>query len=126
MGMASVAMERILKILDSLEESYELKTQHAEKLTGTIEFKKGRRNRTFVHVVPEVAETVAPVSKPKPAKEPKPELTKEPAPVKAAATAPEAKEAVKADDLKKIEGIGPKIAELLSSLPLQFHKTIHY
>ncbi|MEO1436612.1 MAG: 50S ribosomal protein L27 [Bacteroidota bacterium] len=80
---------------------------------GTIEFKKGRRNRTFVHVVPEVAETVAPVSKPKPVKEPKPELTKEPAPMKAAAPAPEAE--VKADDLKKIEGIGPKIAELLSN-----------
>lgn len=83
---------------------------------GTIEFRKGRKDRTFVNVVPEVSETVAPIAKPKPkpVKEPKPTISKEAAPketpMKAAAPAPEAK-----DDLKKIEGIGPKIAEHLNN-----------
>lgn len=74
---------------------------------GTVVFKKKRLNRTFVNVIPagEVAETVAKV---KPAKK-----VASSAPV----VEPKAQEVVKseAEDLKKIEGIGPKIAELLNN-----------
>ena len=59
--------------------------------------------RTYVNVLPnldEVKETVAPVKAAKPKAAPK-----------AAPAAPKAKATAKADDLKKIEGIGPKTAE---------------
>ncbi len=60
---------------------------------------------------PPAAEPPAPrpkkVPAPKKAKKPAPKKAKKPAPKKAAPPA-------KKDDLKKIEGIGPKIAELLS------------
>lgn len=75
---------------------------------GTVVFKKKRLNRTFVNVVPsdQVPETIAKV---KPAKK----ETKTVAPV----VEPKAAEVVtsEADDLKKIEGIGPKIQELLNN-----------
>ncbi len=80
---------------------------------GQVTYKKRRLNRTFVDVLPydQVAETIAPV-KPKQVKStPKPAEAKK-----------EVKEVViekttktKADDFKKIEGIGPKIAELLNN-----------
>jgi large subunit ribosomal protein L27 len=65
---------------------------------GTVAFKKGRLDRTFISIVPAVAETVATAAA-------------------MAAPAPAAAKAVKAtgkDDLKKIEGIGPKVATLLN------------
>ncbi len=76
-------------------------TIHAQ-IAGTVSFKKGKDNRTWVSIIPalnEVKETVAPVAKAKPA---------------AATVAPSApKAAAKPDNLTKVEGIGPKIAELL-------------
>jgi large subunit ribosomal protein L27 len=79
---------------------------------GHVAFKKRRLNRTFVNIVPfdQVEETIAPV-KPKKAKAASPK-TEEVKVVKEKAT-PKAK--AKADDFRKIEGIGPKIAELLNS-----------
>jgi large subunit ribosomal protein L27 len=86
-------------------------TLHA-KVEGTVTFTKKANNRTFVNILPLnaiVAETIAPIkgSKPAPKAEPKAAEPK----VAPAAAAPKA--TGKADDLKKIEGIGPKIAELL-------------
>jgi large subunit ribosomal protein L27 len=77
-------------------------TLHA-LVDGTIAYKKGRLNRTFVSVVPtgEAPQTAAP------------KLVKKEAAPKAAPVAKKA--APKAtDDLKKIEGIGPKIASILT------------
>ena len=126
-------------------------TIHA-KVPGTVKFSKGRRNRTFVHIIPygeveerldvkpkeavkvSVAKTVTAAPEPE---TPKVEATPTPAPAPPAveatpvaaaapeveAPAPEAKkeapaapkkEAGKKDDLRKIEGIGPKIASLLN------------
>lgn len=110
-------------------------TLHA-KVDGVVAFKKKRLNRTFVSVIPfgeEVAETPAPKKAAKPKKEaaPKVEVKEEaPAPVAAAApvveeekkpakkakvekiTLPSGKK-IKQDDLKMVEGIGPKIEGLL-------------
>lgn len=81
-------------------------------IDGTVSFRKKRLGRTFVNVIPngeEVAtapaakKTVEKKAKAAPAA-PKAEAKKE---------AP-AKKAAKGDDLRKIEGIGPKIAEKLS------------
>ena len=105
---------------------------------GTVYFKKRRLNRTFVGIEPldGVQETVARTRKPKKAAEPAapaPEKKEAPkakkqAPAKKDKDAPAAKTAEKdeptsrsaapadqADDLKKIEGIGPKIAEILNN-----------
>ncbi len=92
-------------------------TVHA-KIEGTVYFTKKQGNRTVVNIRPlgEVAETIAPMA----AKKPK---AKKAAPAPAApkaapaAAAPAAKPAAsgKPDDLKKIEGIGPKIAEHLAA-----------
>ena len=83
-------------------------TLHA-RVEGFVKFTKRRNNRTFVHIEPidQVAETVAPMKGAKKAAAPKA------APAPKAAAAPAA--AAKADDLKKIEGIGPKIAEILAA-----------
>jgi len=74
---------------------------------GTVTFKKRRLDRTFVTIVPagEVHETIAKV---KPAKKEKAAPVVKVAPVSKPSS--EAK-----DDLKKIEGIGPKIEELLNT-----------
>jgi large subunit ribosomal protein L27 len=98
-------------------------------IEGTVTFKKGRQDRTFVHIQPEVAEVADVVKAPKAVKAAavktetvKKEATK--APKAAESTketvteAPKAAKVTKAskgDDLKKIEGIGPKIAELLTN-----------
>ncbi len=114
-------------------------TLHA-KVEGHVSFKKKRLNRVFVNIIPlgqEVPETVAKIAGTKPAK-PKKEAPKAEAPAAApvvekvapvveevkeetpAAAAPvvEAPKATakdaKPDDLRKIEGIGPKIAEKLN------------
>ncbi len=85
-------------------------TLHAG-VAGTVEFKRKRLGRLFVSIVPEVQETVAPIKKvAKKAAAPKAAPV-----VEAAAPAPAAKKAGKPDDLKKIEGIGPKIAEHLNN-----------
>lgn len=80
-------------------------TIHAA-VDGKVVFKRSRLNRTFVSVVPafkEVAETVATLPNTKPVTPAEP--VNEPI---VAATE-------QADDLTKIEGIGPKIAELLTN-----------
>ncbi|MBP6386514.1 MAG: 50S ribosomal protein L27 [Pseudarcicella sp.] len=61
---------------------------------GLVHFKKGFKGRSFVEVLP-YANAIA-----------------VDAPAKAEAPVVATKKAAKADDLKKIEGIGPKIAEL--------------
>src|SRR5690554_4671607 len=76
---------------------------------GTVMFQKKRKNRSFVSVEPvvdvDVAVAEAPVVKEKPV------VKAEPAKAEKAAAKVET-EVVEADDLKKIEGIGPKIAEI--------------
>jgi large subunit ribosomal protein L27 len=80
---------------------------------GTVNFRKKRLGRTFVDIIPKGEEvTTAPAVKKTVAKKaeaapaaPKAEAKKE-APAKAAK--------VKGDDMRKIEGIGPKIAEKLA------------
>ena len=77
---------------------------------GYVTFTKKRLNRTFVSVLPEYAETKETIAKAKPKK----------AAPKAKAETPKAKPVAKAstgngDDLRKIEGIGPKIAEILTN-----------
>lgn len=98
-------------------------TIHA-KIDGTVTFRKGYKNRTFVSILPlgEVAETLAkPAPKKKAAPKAKPATPKAAAPkptqdaTPMAAAAPTTPKATgKPDDLKKIEGVGPKIASLLA------------
>ena len=97
-------------------------TLHA-KVEGHVKFKTKRLGRTFVNILPldGVAETVAPIKKAKAA----PKSTPAPAAVAPKASAPAAPKAAapaaaapkssgKPDDLRKIEGVGPKIAEHLA------------
>lgn len=96
-------------------------TLHA-LIDGTVAFKKKRKNRTFVSILPfvEVEERVAKPeqikakspAKPKtPAKGASPASSAKATPKKES-TPPKKAKAAK-DDLKKVEGIGPKIEELL-------------
>lgn len=104
---------------------------------GVVTFKKRKLGRTFVSVIPkfvEVQETLAPVKKSVAVKAPvveeasdlisetvaEPKAAKVATPKKAAApkaakeeVAPKKVKAAKGDDLKLVEGIGPKIEELL-------------
>ena len=109
---------------------------------GNVEFKKRRLNRTFVNIVPngEVttlqrkpkAKKAKPAAAPVQEAAPKVEAVAAPAPPVAAEKPAEVKPAVDPtppvaaekpaevkptakDDLKKVEGIGPKIAELLNN-----------
>jgi large subunit ribosomal protein L27 len=84
---------------------------------GTVVFKKKRKNRSYVSVDPivdvavaEAPEVKAPVAEEKTKKEaaPKAEVKKE----EPKAEAPKAE--TEADDLKKLEGVGPKLAEILA------------
>jgi len=93
-------------------------TIHAA-VDGTVVFTKRRMNRTFISIQPlgEVKETIAKVARPKAQAQPKPAAPKvvEVAPV----VADEKIEAApvtsgEKDDLKKVEGIGPKIEGLLN------------
>ncbi len=111
-------------------------TIHA-RVDGTVVYNKGRKNRTFVSIQPweEVTETVAKEAPAKakatsraaaPAPAPEVEAPKEEAPKAEApkAEAPKAKKTdkitlpsgkkIKQDDLKLVEGIGPKIEGLLN------------
>jgi large subunit ribosomal protein L27 len=112
-------------------------TLHA-KVDGIVTYKKRRLGRTFVSVIPfdQVNETVAKVEvkapKAKPQPKPAPEPVVEAQPLAAVAAveekatkAPKAKKAekitlpsgkkLKLDDLKMVEGIGPKIEGLLNA-----------
>lgn len=97
---------------------------------GIVTYKKGRLDRTTISILPAGASVVAPVAEAKkaaPAKKTAPvaEKASTPAPapvvekvVEAApvAAAPKAASSeIKPDDLKKIEGIGPKIEEHLNN-----------
>lgn len=89
-------------------------------IDGTVTFKKKRLNRTFVNILPvDGAAEAAPKPKSAPKTEAAPKAAapapKEEAPVeaKAAPVAPAAD--AKPDDMKKIEGVGPKIAEILTN-----------
>lgn len=104
-------------------------TIHA-KIDGKIKFTRGYKDRVFVHVLPEIVEeTVAKVQKPKAAapkatpvappvvEAPKAEEKSEPLADSAVVEdKPKAKKAAatSGDDLKKVEGIGPKIESLLN------------
>jgi large subunit ribosomal protein L27 len=66
-------------------------------IDGTVVFRKKRNNRSYVSVAPIVDVDVAVAE----------------APVAKAAPAVEVKEETKGDDLKKLEGVGPKLAEIL-------------
>ena len=105
-------------------------TVHA-KVDGIVAFKRRRKNRMYVSIIPldSVDEAVAaPAPKPKKAKAapaPVVEAVKEAAPKKAAKPAAAKKAAaakivlpsgkkIKQDDLKMVEGIGPKIEGLLN------------
>lgn len=81
---------------------------------GVVHFRTGRKDRTYISVVPafqEVAETVAPVK----AAPKAPVAPVAAAPVEAPVAEKPAKSAskIKQDDLKIIEGVGPKIEQLL-------------
>lgn len=93
-------------------------TIHA-KVEGNVKFTKGRRDRTFVNIVPfdQVEEKldVKPQAKKETVKVPVAKAVSA-APVEqpvAAVPAPK-KAAGQKDDLRKVEGIGPKIASLLN------------
>jgi len=105
-------------------------TLHA-RIEGTVTFTRKRNNRTYINILPldGVAETIAkvkPAKKAAPKAAPKAEAPKAAAKEEAPKAAPKA-EAPKAaaaapapakgkkDDLRKIEGIGPKIAEHLGA-----------
>lgn len=90
-------------------------TLHAA-VDGTVSYRKSRRDRTFISIIPfDVAETMAPMPKAKPAPKEEKVVVSVATPVKAAEpAAPSAPAATgKKDDLKKIEGIGPAIEKLL-------------
>jgi large subunit ribosomal protein L27 len=91
-------------------------TLHA-RVDGIVSFKKGRLDRTFVHVTPfeAVEERLDIPAQPQavaaPAPAPAPAA---PAAKPASITLPSGKK-IKQDDLKMVEGIGPKIEELLNN-----------
>jgi large subunit ribosomal protein L27 len=97
---------------------------------GSVVFKKGRKDRTFISILPVegtvVEERVAEMEKATPAPKPAPiappvveasttasheEVA--PAAIESASAVPSAKKSVKEDDLKIIEGIGPKLESIL-------------
>ena len=86
-------------------------------IDGTVVFKKKRKNRSYVSVAPivdvDVAVAEAPVKEAPKAEAPVVEEVKEEAPV---AEAPKAE--AKADNLTKLDGVGPKLAEILNAAGL--------
>lgn len=81
-------------------------------IDGTVMFRKKRKNRSYVSVEPVVDVDVAVMEAP----ESEPEVKAAPVKVEKKEEAPAAEvvaeESTEADDLKKIEGIGPKISEV--------------
>ncbi len=85
-------------------------------IDGTVVFRKRKNNRSYVSVAPimevETAVAEAPVKKAAPKKEaPKAEPKAE---VKEEAPKAEAKTEAASDDLTKLTGVGPKLAEILA------------
>lgn len=68
---------------------------------GVVTFRRGAKDRTYISILPAQAKVAIL------------DDAAQAAPVALAVAAPKAKKASAGDDLKKIEGIGPKIAELL-------------
>ena len=92
-------------------------------IDGKVVFRKKANNKSFVSVLPFDEETVA-VAEPK-AKAEKPAAAKKAAPAKAEAPAAKKEKAApkkaakaKGDDLTVIEGVGPKISEVLTAAGL--------
>ncbi|MFK7978646.1 MAG: 50S ribosomal protein L27 [Saprospiraceae bacterium] len=83
-------------------------TLHA-KVDGIVSFRKRKYNRTFIDITPldAVQETVAKAA-------PKKATAKKAAPAAVETPAATLPKGVKQDDLKLIEGVGPKIAGLLA------------
>jgi len=81
-----------------------------------VVFKKKMKNRSYVSVDPivDVAVAEAPVAEEKPVKkaEPKVEIKEEAPKAEVKKEAP--KTETKADDLTKLDGVGPKLAEILT------------
>jgi large subunit ribosomal protein L27 len=82
-------------------------------IDGTVMFQKKRKNRSYVTVEPVVDVDVAVAEAPAPVAEEKPKAKAEPAKAEKVAAKVES-EVAEADDLKKIEGIGPKISEIFN------------
>ena len=74
---------------------------------GTITYRKGRNDRTFVHIFNDLSAVAAP---PAPARKAAPKAKPAPAATKSS----EAPKAAQKDNLTKVEGIGPKVNELLN------------
>ena len=92
-------------------------TLHA-LVEGTVSYRKRRNNRTYVSILPD-GEVIAPVKKAAPKKAAKADApaaapAQAAAPVKAAAPAAPKVEGTP-DKLTKVEGIGPKVNELLNA-----------
>ncbi len=88
-------------------------TLHAA-IDGNVVFSKKRLNRTFVSIqgdINAIEKAVKPKKKAAPKKAEAPKAAAAPV----APAAPKAKESGKPDDLKKIEGVGPKIMEHLNN-----------
>ena len=88
-------------------------------IDGTVVFRKKRKNRSYVSVDPivEVAVAEAPAKKaPKKEEAPKAEEVKVETKAKVKEEAPKAetKPDAKGDDLTKLTGVGPKLAEILT------------
>lgn len=82
-------------------------------IDGTVMFQKKRKNRSYVSVEPIVDVDVAVAEVPAPVEE-KPKAKAEPAKAEKVAAEVEPK-VTEADDLKKLEGVGPKLAEVLNA-----------
>jgi large subunit ribosomal protein L27 len=90
-------------------------TLHA-RIDGTVVFTKKRSNRTYVSIAADIDALENAVKPKKAAAKKAAPAAAAAAPVAAAAAAPTKAAATgKPDDLKKIEGIGPKIAEHLNN-----------
>ncbi len=83
-------------------------------IDGTVMFQKKRKNRSYISVEPVMDVDVVVAEAPAPVAEEKPKAKAEPAKAEKAAAKVET-EVAEADDLKKIEGIGPKIAEIFNA-----------
>jgi large subunit ribosomal protein L27 len=83
-------------------------------IDGTVMFQKRRKNRSYISVEPVVDVDVAVAEAPAPVAEEKPKAKAEPVKEEKVAAEVKETEVVEADDLKKIEGIGPKIAEIFN------------
>jgi large subunit ribosomal protein L27 len=77
-------------------------------IDGTVVFKKKRKNRSYVSVAP-IVEVETAVAE---------------APVKEAVPKAEVKEEAKGDNLTKLDGVGPKLAEILNAAGLNTYADV--